>query len=40
MYQPKGLYQSKHNNSTYCIYDDDCFNNDECDLKVKIVVVM
>ena len=30
----------KHNNLTYIVYDNGCFNNEECDFKVKIVVVM
>ena len=36
----KQQYQFKHNSFTYTDYDDDCFNNKECDFKVKILVEM
>ena len=38
MYKLKLLYQYKHRNLTHHFYDDDCFNNEWCDFKVKIVV--
>ena len=31
----KQLYRFKWNNLTYLDYEDDCFNNKECDFKVK-----
>ena len=36
----KGMYNLKRNKPTYLDYDDNCFNNNECDFKVKIEVVM
>ena len=40
MYNSKLLYQFKHNNLVYLDYDNNCFDNDECDFKVKIIVGM
>ena len=34
------LYRFKWNKLTYLGYDEDCFNKEECDFKVKIVVGM
>ena len=34
------MYPYKHNNLTCLVYNDDCFNNKECDFKIKIVVKM
>ena len=36
----KRLYRFKWNNLNYLDYDGDCFNNEECDLKVRIVAGM
>ena len=36
----KQLYPFKWNNLNYLDYGGDSFNNNKCDLKVKIVVVM
>ena len=36
----KRLYPYKQKKYTYFVYDCDCFNNKECDFKVKIVVGM
>ena len=38
MYNPKRLCPYKHNNLTYLVYNNDCFNNKKCEFKVKIVV--
>ena len=35
MYKPKQLYTYKHNNLACHVCDDDCFNNEECDLKIE-----
>ena len=35
MYKLKRFYHYKHRNLTYRVYNDDCFNNKECDLKIK-----
>ena len=40
MYNTKLLNRFEHNSLTYFNYDDDCFNNNECDFKVNIVVGM
>ena len=37
---PKQVYPFKWNNLTYFDYDDDCFNIEESDLKILIVLVM
>ena len=34
----KQLYQYQQKNMTYLDYDDDCFINEQCDFKVKIVL--
>ena len=38
MYKSKWFYQYKSENLTHHFYDNDCFNNEECGFKVKIVV--
>ena len=38
IYNTKLLYRFERNNSTYLDYDDDCFNNDECDFNITILV--
>ena len=35
MYKTKQLYQYKHNNLTFRIYFNDCFNNEDCDFNTK-----
>ena len=40
MYKLKRFYHYKHRNLTYRVYNDDCFNNKECDSKEKNVVGM
>ena len=32
----KRLYLYKHSNSTYLVYDDNCFDNEECDFELKL----
>ena len=40
MWYSKLLYPYKHNNLTYLLHDEDCFNNEECDIRVKFEVGM
>ena len=40
MYNSKRLYWFEQNNLTYLDCDEDCFNNDKCDPKVKNVLGM
>ena len=37
MYNLRRLYPYKHNNLTCLVYNEKNFNNDDCDLKLKIV---
>ena len=40
MYNTKAFYPFEWNNFTYLNYNKNCFNNNKCDFKVKIVVGM
>ena len=38
VYNSKQLYGFKWKNLTYLVYNNDCFNNKECDFKVNTEV--
>ena len=40
MYNSKKLYRFTRNNSAYLVYDNDGFNIEELEFKVKVVALM